>query len=152
MTVEEEAVALFNQGYSCAQAVLAACAKQMGITKETALRMGSALGAGLCGLRETCGAVLGMVAVCGASQAPITPMDAKTKAGLYGEAQAMVKIFDETFGTHQCKALLQQASIEKSAGVAPEERTEAYYAKRPCAKFVALCARLASQSKNIESV
>lgn len=144
---EQKAVDLFNQGYSCAQSVLAACAEEIGLTMEQALRLGSALGAGIAGQRETCGAVLGMVAVWGARHAPTTPMDAKTKAQLYAEAQSLIASFDDTYGTHQCQALLKQASIQKQAGVAPEERTAEYYAKRPCAKFVARCTALALQSR-----
>lgn len=146
MTVEDRAVDFFTQGYSCAQSVLAACAETIGLTEAQAIQLGSALGAGICGLRDTCGAVLAMVAVWGARFAPTTPMDAKTKANLYAQAQALVKSFDETYGTHNCKALLLQASIEKQAGVAPEARTAAYYAKRPCAKFVAFCAKAALQA------
>jgi C_GCAxxG_C_C family probable redox protein len=143
MTVEDRAVEYFTKGYSCAQAVLAACATDIGLNEAQALRLGSAMGAGLCGLRETCGAVLAMVQVWGARFAPTTPMDAKTKAALYAQAQALVRSFESAYGTHQCKALLKQASIEKQAGIAPEERTAAYYAKRPCARFVAFCARTA---------
>lgn len=145
MTIEDRAVAFFTQGYSCAQSVLAACAEPIGLTEEQAIRLGSALGAGICGLRDTCGAVLAMVMVWGARFAPTTPMDAKTKANLYAQAQALVKSFDDVYTTHNCKALLQKASIEKQAGVAPEARTAEYYAKRPCAKFVAFCANAAMQ-------
>ncbi len=140
---ETEAVRLFTEGYSCAQAVLAACAPQFGLDAETAKRLAAGLGAGLGGMRETCGAVTAMAMVIGLRKAQTAPMDAKTKAALYQDVQKAIADFDATFSTHQCQALLQKASIEKRAGVAPETRTEAYYAKRPCAKFVAYCARRA---------
>ncbi len=143
--IEEKAVRLFMEGYSCAQAVLAACAPELGLDEETAKRLAAGMGAGLGGLRETCGAVSAMAMVLGLRHAPVDPMDAKTKAALYQTVQAAIRDFEATFGTHNCKALLQQASIEKQAGVAPEARTAEYYAKRPCAKFVAYCARRAAQ-------
>jgi C_GCAxxG_C_C family probable redox protein len=134
---------MFLKGYSCAQAVLAACAPEIGLEKAQALRLAGAMGAGLCGMRETCGAVLAMVMVWGSRFAPTSPMEAKEKARLYAQGQALIARFDAEHAMHNCKALLQQASIEKQAGVAPEARTAAYYAQRPCVKFVATCARLA---------
>lgn len=130
----------FASGYSCAQAVLAACAPQFGLPRETALQLAAGLGAGLGGLRETCGAVTAMAALLGLRHGGTEPMDAKTKAALYKEVQAAIADFDATFGTHNCLELLRQASINKQAGEAPEARTEAYYAKRPCAAFVRFCA------------
>lgn len=139
----EDAVNRFTQGASCAQAVLAACAPALGLDAATAMRLASGLGAGLGGLRETCGAVTAMAAVLSLRFGPETPMDAKTKAELYKKIQEAVSAFDTEFGTHNCLALLKQASIEKQAGVAPEARTAEYYAKRPCAKFVRFCAEQA---------
>lgn len=138
--IGQQAVDLFTQGYSCAQAVLAACAPTLGLDRETALRLGSSLGAGLGGLRETCGAVTAMAALLGLKDGPTTPMAAKEKAALYQKVQAAIAAFDSTFATHNCRELLQRASIQKQAGVAPEERTPDYYAKRPCAAFVRYCA------------
>lgn len=140
-----EAAALFTGGYSCAQAVLAACGPALGLDRATALRLASGLGAGLGGLRETCGAVTAMAAVLGLRHGGTEPMDAKTKAALYQEVQAAIADFDATFATHNCRELLRRASIEKQAGVAPEERSAAYYAKRPCEAFVRFCAQRALQ-------
>ncbi len=137
---DETAVDLFTQGYSCAQAVLATCAPAFGLGREEALRLASSLGAGLGGLRETCGAVTAMAAVIGLRKAPIEPMSAQTKAALYQDVQSAIADFDATFGTHNCRELLHKASIEKQAGVAPEVRTPDYYAKRPCAAFIRFCA------------
>jgi C_GCAxxG_C_C family probable redox protein len=143
----EDAVNRFHAGASCAQAVLAAYAQEVGLSEAMAMRLGSAMGAGLAGLRETCGAVNAMVAVMGLRHGCDTPMDAKTKAAHYERVRAAIADFDAAFGTHNCKALLQKASIEKQAGVAPEARTAAYYAQRPCAAFVRFCAeRLAADS------
>lgn len=140
-----EAAALFTGGYSCAQAVLAACGPALGLDHATALRLASGLGAGLGGLRETCGAVTAMAAVLGLRHGDSEAMDAKTKAALYQKVQTAIADFDATFTTHNCRDLLRRASIEKQAGVAPEERSAAYYAKRPCEAFVRFCAKRALQ-------
>ena len=142
---EERSVELFKSGYSCAQAVLAGCGPAFGLDEETALKLGSGLGAGLGGLRETCGAVLGMAAVIGLRYGPTSPMDAKTKGAHYKRVREAISAFEAKYGTHCCLELLKKASIAKQAGVAPEERTKEYYAARPCAAFVRLCARLACE-------
>lgn len=138
-----QAAARFAQGCTCAQAVLATCAPALGIAETTAMRLGAGLGAGLGGLRETCGAVTAMAAILGLRHGPEAPMDAKAKAALYKEVQAAIADFDAAFGTHACLALLKKASIRKQAGDAPEARTPDYYAKRPCAAFVRFCAERA---------
>lgn len=143
MNTPDHAVDLFNQGYSCAQAVLAACGSALGLDETTALRLASGLGAGLGGLRETCGAVTAMAMVIGLRQGSSEPMSAPVKAELYKEVQKAIADFDHTFSTHHCLALLKQASIQKQRGEAPEERSADYYAKRPCAAFVRFCAERA---------
>lgn len=136
-----EAERLFRQGYTCAQSVLAACAPQCSdIDAETALRLASGLGAGVAGLRETCGAVLSMAAILGLRHGPSEPMDDTRKAALYSEVQAAIADFDAAFGCHGCQALLAQAGIEKQPGDRPEPRTQEYYDKRPCTAFVRFCA------------
>lgn len=140
VSAAERAVELFTRGYSCAQAVLAAVGPELGLEREVALRLASGLGAGLGGLRETCGAVTAMAALIGLRHGPVEPMEPKTKAALYREVQSAIADFKATFGAHCCLELLRRASIEKQAGVAPEARTPEYYAKRPCAAFVRFCA------------
>lgn len=143
MNAPDQAVALFQQGYSCAQAVLAACGPAFGLDEATALRLASGLGAGLGGLRETCGAVQAMAMIIGLREGPTEAMDAQTKAALYKKVRQALADFDSVFSTHCCLTLLQQASIRKQRGEAPEERSADYYAKRPCAAFVRFCAERA---------
>lgn len=138
-----QAVAKFEAGYSCAQAVLAVCGARLGISEAEAIKLGAGLGAGLGGLRETCGAVTAMASIIGLRKAPHEPMDAQAKAALYRDVQRAVADFDEAFGTHTCLELLKTASIRKQALDAPEARTAAYYASRPCAAFVRFCAERA---------
>ncbi len=144
--VAEDAAARFRAGASCAQAVLSACGAALGRDPEEMMRLGSGLGAGMGGLREVCGAVTGMAAVIGLRKGQAEPMEQKTKAALYKTVAEAIGEFDATFGTHNCKALLQKASIMKQAGVAPEARSEKYYAERPCAAFVRFCAERAMEA------
>ncbi len=141
--VGERAAALFRSGASCAQAVLTACGETLGYDEVLMMRLGAGMGAGMGGLRECCGTVSAMAMILGLRESSGEIMDQRTKAALYKKVEAAICDFDATFGTHNCKQLLQKASIQKAAGVAPEARSETYYAERPCAAFVRFCARRA---------
>ena len=60
---EEKAHELFKQGYNCAQSVFAAFCDVTGMDFETAIKLTSGFGAGMGGMRDTCGAVTGMFMV-----------------------------------------------------------------------------------------
>ena len=46
MTKADEAVALFQQGFTCSQAVLSVFAKDFGLDRDTTLRISQGFGAG----------------------------------------------------------------------------------------------------------
>lgn len=56
----DKAVAYFGNGCNCAQAVFTAFADLFGMEEEDAFRVTAALGGGVYGLRDICGAVSGM--------------------------------------------------------------------------------------------
>ena len=62
---EEKAHELFKQGYNCAQSVFAAFCDVTGIDFETAIKLTSGFGAGMGGMRDTCGAVTGNISAQG---------------------------------------------------------------------------------------
>lgn len=55
----EEAERLKKQGHTCSQAVFAAYAPELGVDKDTALKLSCAFGGGMGGMGMTCGAVTG---------------------------------------------------------------------------------------------
>ena len=57
--LSDEAEAMYNSGFSCAQSVLACAGRQWGLSREMAVRLGEAFGAGMCRHDQTCGAVTG---------------------------------------------------------------------------------------------
>ena len=59
------AVTLFDQGYTCGQAVLAAFAAKHGLDRDLALRVACAYGGGVARTGATCGAVNGALMVIG---------------------------------------------------------------------------------------
>jgi C_GCAxxG_C_C family probable redox protein len=73
MTKGDKAKELFEKGYNCCQAVVAAFADETwfvdsGLTLETASKLASSFGGGMGRLREVCGAVSGMFMLSGLAQ------------------------------------------------------------------------------------
>ncbi len=130
----DRAVSLFTQGHNCAQATVGAFAEDLGIELQQLLRMASGFGAGVGGLRGTCGAVSGMVLVAGLVDGDNAPQDTVSKKALYDRIKRMHQQFVERHGTTCCRELLKQAAIEPVGD--PSERTARYYEIRPCVRFV----------------
>lgn len=140
MNHRDEAVAYFNQGYNCAQATAAAFAADCGLDATTVLKAMAGFGAGMGGLRETCGAVSAMVYVAGVRAGDYAPNDNAAKTALYEVVTVMVGKFAEQYGTTCCRELLKRAECHPKTE--PSERTPEYYAERPCARFVASAAEI----------
>ena len=62
---KEKAMALFEEGYNCAQAVFLAFEDLHGFDRHTAAALSSSFGGGMGRLREVCGTVSGMFMVAG---------------------------------------------------------------------------------------
>jgi C_GCAxxG_C_C family probable redox protein len=135
MHASEKAVGYFKQGYNCAQATAVVFADDLSLDEETILKLMAGFGAGMGGLRETCGAVSAMVFAAGAFAGRYPPTDRAAKKALYDRVKKMIHAFVEKHGNTNCRELLRSASC--TAAPDPSERTEEYYAKRPCARFVA---------------
>ena len=91
----EKAVALFREGYNCAQAVTGAFAEQFGMSQEDALRFSEGMGAGMGRLRLTCGAVSAMALLAGLKLSNGKPNDLTTRKEVYAVVQEMTKAFQE---------------------------------------------------------
>lgn len=144
LTIPEKAAELFVNGYNCAQAVLGAFAPQIGISMEEAAQMASALGGGLCRMRETCGAVSGGMLALGMLKGYSVPGNDEVKMALYARGQRVMKAFQEIYGTLCCRELLGLLENAPLSPV-PTPRTEEFYKVRPCARFIYEMARLVEE-------
>jgi C_GCAxxG_C_C family probable redox protein len=140
MTPSERAVNNFNNGMNCAQSVFTAFAVDQGISEADALRISAAMGGGMGGLREKCGAVTGMFMAASLLWGNYDPTDSAAKKAFYARIARLNYAFEDQFDTTICKELLEKANCEVKAE--PSERTDAYYKKRPCAKFVEGAAKI----------
>ena len=127
----EKAVALFKQGYNCAQAVFAAYADIFGMDEETSLKLAMPFGGGMGGMREVCGTVSGMFLVAGLAKGTAIPKDMEGRKACYKLVQVLADKFREENGSIICKQLV---GLEPGL---PEG-----YKKKTCAERVKLCAEL----------
>lgn len=133
----------FYEGYNCAQAVLVTFAPECGLTVEEAAKMASSFGGGMGRLREVCGAVSGMLLAAGILYGYSDPKAKEEKAQHYGLVQELAGQFREEFGSIVCRELL--GLDVKVQSPIPEERTEQYYKKRPCAGNIGTAAKILGQ-------
>ena len=106
MTREELAVQLFDQGFSCSQAVAAAGARDFGVDSETVLRLAGALGGGIARSGQTCGAVTGALMVIGLKHGKVDAEDQTAKDETYRMSGRFMEQFAARYGSTQCKELL----------------------------------------------
>ena len=136
----ERASKHFREGYNCAQSVLLAFSDEIGLDKETCLKLSSSFGGGMGRLREVCGAVTSMFAIAGMLRGYTTPNDYEAKAEHYKLIQELAKDFKTEFGTIICRELLGLPPGEDSP--MPSERTDSYYKQRPCEFFIKKAAEI----------
>ena len=141
MTRAEHAAELFASGYNCAQAVVTAFHKELGMTESEAARLSSSFGGGMGRMRETCGAVSGMLLVAGLLWGYDTPGDDESKAAHYRLVQKLAALFRDRTGSIICRELLGSPPSDPN----PPPRTAEFYKTRPCAGFVALAAEILDQ-------
>ena len=133
------AVEYFKSGLNCCQAVVLAFQKETGIDEDVLKKLSIGFGGGLGRQRLTCGAVSGMCMVISSLKS-----DGVDKLSIYSLIQSACNEFKQQTGSLSCADLLDAQSAS-STDPKPEERTAAYYKKRPCAEMCRLAAEIAEK-------
>ncbi len=102
----EAAVGCFREGFNCSQAILSTYGGEFGLERETALKAGAALGAGMGCLGEVCGAVTGALIVLGLKHGHTEAKDKVTKAKTYDRVRDFADRFRSRHGALCCRELL----------------------------------------------
>lgn len=143
MTRPEKAKQLFMSGYNCSQAVVGAFIDDFAIDFDTAMKLSSSFGGGMGRMREVCGAVSGAFMIAGLKCGYCDPCDKAAKSAHYALIQKIAADFKQQNGSIICRELLEGVGCNgKCQGSIPEDRTAAYYKKRPCAELVYIAAKI----------
>jgi len=142
MNNPERAVALFKEGFSCSQAVLAAYGEQFDLKQEMALRVAGAFGGGMGRMGETCGAVTGAIMVVGLKFGCTTAGDLKARENAYAVVREFVHRFKGRNVSVLCRDLLD-CDISTPEGM--KRAKEAGLIKQTCPKFVKDAAEILDQ-------
>jgi C_GCAxxG_C_C family probable redox protein len=142
MNNPERAVALFKEGFSCSQAVLAAYGEQFDLKQELALRIAGAFGGGMGRMGETCGAVTGAIMVIGLKFGCTTAGDLKARENAYAVVREFVQRFKGRNISVLCRDLLD-CDISTPEGM--KRAKEEGLIKQSCPKFVKDAAEILDQ-------
>jgi len=134
MTRKEQSQEFFKQGYNCTQAVVMTFADVLTIDPKELCKIASPFGGGLSRMRETCGAVTGMVLVLGNLIGYDTPETGEKKHELYKNTQELLRIFENKYGSLTCRVLLNLT--QKHDDSKPSDRDSSFYLKRPCLELI----------------
>ena len=127
---QEKALALFEGGCQCAQSVFVALCDETGLTEEDALALSASFGGGIGRMRETCGALCGLLMALGATLGRYPLGDGAAKDRHYRLAQYAAACFKQRNSSVFCYELLGIPHAAQPPVSAP--RTETFYHERPC--------------------
>ncbi len=106
MTKSDDAVALFNEGFNCTQAVLSVFAQSFGLDTDMARRIAQGFGAGISRSNEMCGAVSGGVLVLGLRYGGSRADDTNAKEKTYAMVADFLQRFKRLHGSIECTDLV----------------------------------------------
>ena len=106
MEAKELAVSRFSQGFSCSQSVFSTFAEELGLDRETALRISGAFGGGMGRMAHTCGAVSGAFMAIGLKYGAVDAADKETKEKTYALVRDFAERFELRNGSITCGGLL----------------------------------------------
>jgi len=106
MSKSDCAVKCFNSGFNCSQAIFSTYCEQLGLDKETALKISCSFGAGIGSMGETCGAVTGAFMLIGLKCGKYISDDTVSKEHTYKLINDFTAKFKDINGSIKCRDLL----------------------------------------------
>lgn len=132
-------VQCFENGFNCAQAVFSTYCSELGLERETALKISCGFGAGMGYIGETCGAVTGAFMLIGLKYGKYNADDNEAREKTYRLVQQFTQKFIARYGSVKCKELLDcDISIPEQLQKARENQL-----------FASVCSRLVKDSSEI---
>ena len=94
-----------KKGYNCCQAVACAYCDLVGVDEETMFKLTEGFGAGMGGMKSTCGAVSAAVLLTGMKNSTGNLKNPNSKAQTYKLSKQVVDDFEQKNGSTVCKEL-----------------------------------------------
>ena len=129
----EEVVKTHAEGFSCAQALLAVYGPELGMDRETALKVAGGFGGGMGRMAGTCGAVTGAYMVIGLVHSMTKKGDLQQKELSYETIREFAEKFKGRNGTLVCRELM---GVDVSTPEGFAESKEKKIARTVCPKYV----------------
>ncbi|MCX6151182.1 MAG: C-GCAxxG-C-C family protein [Ignavibacteriales bacterium] len=133
MGKSEIAIECFQNGFSCSQAVISTYCEELGLDKESALKIACAFGGGMGHIGETCGAVTGAFMVIGLKHGKIKVDDNEAKAKTYELVAEFAKRFKALNNSIHCFELIG-FDLSTEEGLAQARESNRF--KTVCPKLV----------------
>jgi C_GCAxxG_C_C family probable redox protein len=132
----ETAAEMVAGGWNCAQSVLGVFCSDLGLDRETAMKLASGFGAGMGKRQEVCGAVSGAVMAVGMKHGQAREDDKAAKEAAYRLSRELMDRFQAEFGSCLCRELLPGLDLASEAGH-QRYKAEGWSEKvcRPCVRF-----------------
>lgn len=134
MDREKLAQQYFLEGYNCSQSLVLSFKDLVNIDEKILLSIASSFGGGMGRLRETCGAVTGMLIIAGLLYGYYTPETGKIKENHYKKVQDLALSFEKEYKSIVCRELLN-INIKHDSYI-PSIRNDSFYKNRPCLKYI----------------
>jgi C_GCAxxG_C_C family probable redox protein len=141
MDFSEQAVNEFKAGFNCCQSVFVPFAIQMGLERDTALKLTTGFGAGMARQQETCGAVVGAYLALGLKFGRTKVEDEFARDETYMNILDFTDAFVELHGSINCKALL---GCDLSSAEGHRQFIDGNLLENVCTKCVGDAARILS--------
>lgn len=110
------AVAKFQEGFNCSQAVMYSFSDELQIEKEIALKLACGFGAGMGRKEEVCGAVTGGIIVIGCKYGRGENDDSAATELTYMKTRELMDQFELKHGTSNCRKLLNGCDLTTEEG------------------------------------
>jgi C_GCAxxG_C_C family probable redox protein len=106
MNKAEKAASLFKAGFSCSQSVFAAFSEDLGLDRNTSLKISQPFGGGMAHLGEACGAVTGAFMLIGLKYGRTKADDLAARDRTYAKMRQFTDRFKALHCSIQCRCLL----------------------------------------------
>jgi len=106
MSRTDQAVESFAGGLSCPQAILSTYGPELGLDRETAIRLAEGFAGGIAGTGRTCGAVTGAFMVLGLKHGRTEDSDLDAKAKTTKLVRKFISQFESKNGSIVCRDLI----------------------------------------------